>query len=300
MLCAVGTTMVDIYVYSNYLNLMQFNEVDISSMEYKIGGSVYNSISLLSLLGIEHVFHTYISNDIFSAYLKNGLEKNKIKYVSNKVSSTSMSIMLMDNEGEKKILSHVCNNGNVIYKRIFDSNDEYSGFFLSAYSINNSNHRIISQLLHHMTECKAKTILDLCPLIYTISKVSWQLILPYLSCLIGTYDEINILCNTLGININEIMDTYNISKVYVKKGKDGCSVICASYKENNFLPNQIISSTNLTGCGDAFNAGVIYGELRNLTINDTINLAQTLALNVAKYGLTFDYVVEETKLLITI
>jgi sugar/nucleoside kinase (ribokinase family) len=76
---------------------------------------------------------------------------------------------------------------------------------------------------------------------------------------------------------------YKLEKLYIKKGELGCTVINSNGSGRDFETTPV-KSDNLTGCGDAFNTGVIFGELNNWELGKIAMYAMGLAYKVAKYG----------------
>lgn len=67
-----------------------------------------------------------------------------------------------------------------------------------------------------------------------------------------------------------------VKKVFITLGKDG--VAFGDEKEIFITKNRIITPVNTNGAGDAFMAGIIYGEMKNMELYDTVGFAAACAL----------------------
>lgn len=66
-----------------------------------------------------------------------------------------------------------------------------------------------------------------------------------------------------------------VKKVFITLGRDG--VVYGDDKEISISRNKIITPVNTNGAGDAFMAGLLYGELKNMELYDMVKFASGCA-----------------------
>lgn len=298
-ICSYGTTRVDYYLYLKDTASAAFDEYKINDLEKRVGGSVFNTTVILKLLNLDLEYFTIIGNDELGSLCKKSLLNYNIKYTCSLINDVKSPVTFihLNCAGEKVMYSF---DGNVhchdIINELQESYESYDFFFTSCYEINSENYIKLSAILDEFKKKSKKNFLDLSPLIYSLAKNIWEKILPSIYVLTGTEHEFDLLINILGYNsINELIINNNINKIYIKKGSKGCSVISYDGSVIDYFITPI-QSKNLTGCGDAFNAGVIFGEINNFKTNETIKLASDLASNVARIGFEPVKIVNDLKI----
>jgi len=283
--CAFGTTRLDFHIYKPSF-FEQHEEVKVDNLDTKIGGSVFNTAVLLKYLNLDIVFYTILGNDELSVISKNALRNYGIDYkcTSSKGSKSPVTFILLDSDGEKVMFSYDGNSYTDDVIDILQKNcNMYDAFFTSCYEINNENRIKVSNILQDFVVRNKKTFIDLSPLTYRVSKEVWNDVLPYTKIVTGTENEFKALIEILGHScIEDFKKKYSIEKLFIKKGSKGCTVIDQT-NQYDFRVTPI-KSKNLTGCGDAFNAGVIIGELKHFPVEKTVKIASKLASEVAKNG----------------
>jgi sugar/nucleoside kinase (ribokinase family) len=297
--CSFGTTRLDFHIYKPEIISPEYKEVKIDSLDIKVGGSVFNTATLLKYLGMNLTFYTILGNDELSWVSKSALRNYGIRYMctSSIESKSPVTFIHLDSTGEKVMFSY---EGNSQPDEIIDilrgDCQEYGAFFTSCYEINTENYEKLKDVLEYFYINNKKTFLDLSPLAYMISKNIWETLLPFITVMTGTESEFKLLNDILDIGtLEELMSKFNMNKLFIKKGSKGCSVVLESTQVIDF-PIIPVKSKNLTGCGDAFNAGVIFGELNNLSIDNIVELSSSLAGNVARIGFDPSKITSEIKL----
>ncbi|NHJ04955.1 MAG: carbohydrate kinase [Candidatus Heimdallarchaeota archaeon] len=101
-------------------------------------------------------------------------------------------------------------------------------------------------------------------------------------------DELEFILNKAKIDeqklIDELFTKYPIEIIALKKGKDGSIV---KKRNNHFceIPSFEVETKDTTGAGDGFNAGFIYGLVRNLTLEESALIGNAVgAIVVQKKG----------------
>lgn len=294
-ICLYGTTRIDLHIFQNTDKDITQSEQTIFDLSIKVGGSVFNTMAILSYAKFPLTYYTFLGNDIFIEQIKSLLENFSSDCIYTSVKSNPMSFLFIDNKGEKKILSYDPDFEEEPYDLISKNMDVYDVFYFSCYSINENNSKNLSVLLKNFKLCKKIVFMDLSPLAYRIDEETWNGILPYISHLSGTQDEFNILCNIVRVkNEFRLKEKYGIDNVYIKKDKNGSTIIDINNTSTDYAV-EFIDSSNYTGCGDAYNAGIIWGNAMSLPQGSVIELAHSLAGEVAKNGLDFLHIVKNVK-----
>jgi len=66
-----------------------------------------------------------------------------------------------------------------------------------------------------------------------------------------------------------------VKKVFITLGKDG--VAYGDHKETFVARNNVVTPVNTNGAGDAFMAGVLYGELKKMELYETVKFSSACA-----------------------
>ena len=171
-----------------------------------------------------------------------------------------------------------------ILKKLLINIGNYDLFYTSFYEINRENLDIIIEVMHNSCQC----FVDLTPLIYEAEASLLDSVLANVQILSGTDEEYNTLLMKLNISsIEELFETYRFLYLFVKQGGKGASLY---YPKGviNCSPDDIKKSRDTTGCGDTFNAGVIYALSQGYNEKDMLKKAVELASIVAYNGFDLD------------
>ncbi|MDE5977806.1 MAG: carbohydrate kinase family protein [Turicibacter sp.] len=130
-------------------------------------------------------------------------------------------------------------------------------------------------------------------------------LLPYFHTIKPNRHEAEVLC---GFDIKTIEDVRRAGKeflalgiehIFISLDEDGV-YYCTATEEGIVKPNQV-TVTNVTGAGDSFIAGVGYAYLNQLTILETVKLAQAMAVITISHEetihpqMSIDYVKEQVE-----
>jgi sugar/nucleoside kinase (ribokinase family) len=230
-------------------------------------------------------YYTIIGNDELQILSKNTLDRAGINYIVSEdtKSKSSITFIHLDNAGEKVMFSYDGKSGEEdIVDVLFNKRKDYDVFYTSCYEIDQNNYKKISELIDYYGVAEKKTFLDLSPLVYTIPKKIWESVLKNLKYIMGTIEEFDLLFNVMEIEgFKYLMEMTKIDKIYIKRGSNGCSVVERG-SEELFFETEPIKTDNLTGCGDAFNAGVIIGEVKKLKTSEIADYSMNLASDVIR------------------
>lgn len=285
--CAFGTVRVDIRAYQDIHEIDQHEEIKISEMAMTVGGSVYNTVSVLNELKHDAVLYMLNAYGDFADYVRIKLNNRNLNYISCKEdkNDTATSIIFVDKMGKKKMVSYDgIRQDRYILNKLKEDIDQYQLFYTSFYEINQNNYETLVDI---MSSC-AKNFIDLSPLIYEVDSNVIHTVLKEVYILSGTDDEYGILLKILDMeSYHDLIHTYGITYVFVKRGSEGASL----YTENStyhFGPDEKRVSHDTTGCGDTFNAGVISALAKDMNDEMVLQKAVKMATKVAYEGFNLD------------
>ena len=286
--CTFGSLRMDITIPFNIEKYDIQSEIRITELKKTIGGSVFNTSMFLAMCGCKTTFYTSNQADSLP-YVQKLSEQYKdlsINFNEGKYSSAPISIIFLDDSGEKKMISYDGKRNDLsilidIKKRI----GSFSFFYTSFYEITLENSNRFIDVLKTAYDSSVIAFLDLCPLLLPDLFEIYNVILRYVMILSGTKDEYLLLLQILGITtISELQRIYDIKYIFVKKGGQGADLYYND-KVISYTPCIKKDSFNTTGCGDVFNASVIYALSRNLSNESILSQSVENASSIAYNGL---------------
>lgn len=281
--CAFGTVRMDIHAYQEIDNLDEHEEIKINEMNMAIGGSVYNTVSVLNDLKQDIVFYMLNSVDDFADFIKIKMNKRNINYITCKQdkNDTATSLIFVDMQGKKKMISYDgVRQDKYILSKLMKDIEQYELFYTSFYEINQDNYH---DIINIMSLCKINFV-DLSPLIYKVDDYVINDILQQVQILSGTEEEYDILLGKTNCDsFEDLVAKNNISYLFVKKGSRGAMVITQK-NMYEYAPSEKKNSHDTTGCGDAFNAGIIDSLTKKVNDEWMLQEAVEMATKVAYEG----------------
>ena len=275
-LCVIGAANVDLIGYP--ADILIFNDANIGSFETIFGGVGRNIAHNLSLLNFDTHFLTVFGDDEFAKQLEKSCLESAINtkgsiYLKNAKSSIFMAIMDKNNDLALGI------SAMDIYDNVpldlIDNNTE---------TLTNSNYIILDTnmpetILKHVTKqyANAKFALDG---VSGVKALKAKTILSKLHILKVNLLEAELLS---GIklekeNYQELINyfiTKGVQKVFITLGNKGVAFGTENYYKK--LAAREVTATNTSGAGDAFMAGIIYGDFHNYHIDKTVLFAMECA-----------------------
>lgn len=289
---SAGTLRSDIYLNYDFAVPMKEMEVKLTNYTRKIGGSVFNTSKFIGNYSsnIEVTFCTLnhisliaeLANDSFSGNIN-------ISAIGNPINSYPMSIIGLDNIGEKRMIS-VETDSPPLYLDSDNPNYYLSDiFYTSFYEINNDNLESICSLCTAFLSRNKYTMIDLCPLIDSLDNDIIVKVLKCISVLSGNEQEYNKLLNKIGISGKKLLfESFpNIKRIFIKRGSEGAEFLSSDGKEyiqRSFISNDFVAK-NTTGCGDVFNGAVIIGLLYRWSPEKILSEAVKESAIIAERGL---------------
>lgn len=274
----IGASNIDLIGFSK--DKLIYKDANIGRLETILGGVGRNIAENLKRLDFDVEFLSVFADDEFSTTLKDSCEDLGISTkhsLTVKDGKTSMFIAIMDRSNDLALALTAMD----IYDEIPDS------FILDKLDVIKQNEYCILET--NLPTSILELVTEKLPNVkFAMEAVSGKKALKAKSIL----DRLYILkCNSLeaellsGIKVQYEADyeklvehflNLDVKKVFITLGADG--VAFGSEKEIYISKNRIITPVNTTGAGDAFTAGLFYGELKGLELFDMVDFASACAL----------------------
>ncbi len=281
--CAFGTVRMDIHAYQEIGAINDHAEIKIDEMNMTIGGSVYNTVSVLNELKQDIVLYMLNSTDDFADYIKMRMNKRDINYITCKQdkNDTATSLIFIGKQGKKKMISYDGDRRDeYILNKLRKDIEQYELFYTSFYEINQNNYQ---KILNIMSLCD-NNFVDLSPLIYEVDDSVIDAVLQHIQILSGTEEEYDILVNKLNCkSMKEILQKYHMKYIFIKRGSKGATVLTEA-SEYEYSPKEKRTSHDTTGCGDTFNASIIDSLTKKVNDEWMLQEAVEMATRVAYEG----------------
>lgn len=253
---------------------------NIGSVKLSPGGVGRNIAENSALLGITTRLFSVVGSDSFGDYLileakKSGIDVDHVKRVAK---PTGIYLAILDENKDMDLAINAMNIMEELDWKYISVNraliEESDIIVVDANLKKDVLERIVSEFSHK------KLFLD------TVSTAKAEFAAEF----IGSFHTIKpnrIEAETLtGIRIQDRNDLVTAAQVLHHKGvrnvcitlgKDGVFFSSHSGSQGGFKSSEFVP-VNATGAGDAFQAGLIYGELSNMTLRDSIRYAMGAAI----------------------
>jgi len=274
----IGASNIDLIGFSK--GKLIYKDANIGSLETILGGVGRNIAENLKRLDFDVEFLSVFADDEFSKTLIDSCNDMDISIEHSlfvKGSKTSLFIAIMDRNNDLALALTAMD----IYNDIPDS------FILDKLDVIGQNEYCLLET--NLPTSILELVTEKLPNVkFALEAVSGKKALKAKSIL----DRLYILkCNSLeaellsGIQVQYEEDyekmvqhflDLGVKKVFITLGSDG--VAFGSGKEIYISKNRIITPVNTTGAGDAFTAGLFYGELKGMELFDMVGFASACAL----------------------
>lgn len=275
----IGPAIVDILAGPIGEDIFSSGTMPMEDIQLSYGGNGYNEATILSRLGISVNLISKVGSDEAGKRLVNKIESFGINaecIVREEGLSTSINIVLFDEQGERRFLTNPKGSQRRLSEKdIMDKLDSaadivcFSCMFISPLLDIQAMQRIFGKikdriertLIVDMTKAKnGETIKDLQPL------------LKYIDFIFPNEEELKLLSGgNIDQGAKELLDA-GVGCVIVKLGKRGCKVFTSEkvFKVDAFKVNRVIDTT---GAGDCFAAGFIYGLSKKKNLLECVEFA---------------------------
>lgn len=289
---SAGTLRSDIYLDYDFAVPMKEMEVKLTNYSRKIGGSVFNTSRFIGNYSSNtQVTMCTLNHTSLIAELVNDSSTSNINIltIGDPIKSYPMSIIGLDNTGEKRMISVETYSPPLFLDS--DNTNYYLAdlFYTSFYELNNENIESICSLCTTFLNLNKYTMIDLCPLINSLENDIITKMLKCISVLSGNEQEYNKLLNKIGISgKKQLFELFpNIKYIFIKRGSEGAEFLSCDgkdYIQNSFKSLDFVAK-NTTGCGDIFNGTVIIGLLSHWAPEKILSEAVKESAIIAERGL---------------
>lgn len=257
------------------------------------GGAAANTAVALSRLGVNSCLISAVGSDLIGRILIEDLDKESVstKYVKvNSGKRSGIVVSIVTNGKEKILLSYrgACSENTVPISEVLNELKDVKLVYASGYTFYNIDRgSSIVELFKIAHDNEVKTFLELGGITSADSHI--------LQRLKGSIDfatmndqELISYMNTPDVN-RALLEFFNLIEpvvILIKMGGKGSIV----YDGNtvNMIPPCNTNAIDPTGCGDAFNAGVIYGLLKELDPATAAKIGNAMgAYKAMGYGARF-------------
>jgi sugar/nucleoside kinase (ribokinase family) len=253
-------------------------------------GGVGNVAVGLSRLGCKTQLIGKVGNDILGSSYHNNLVEECVtaKIIVDKSAPTGILLSFVDGKGERSFLISRGANDLLLPEEIeqYKNNIAKSKYlFISGYSlVNHPQREAIFKAVEIAKLTDVKVIFD--PSAHNL-----------ISQKMSVFETMVNLCDVISLNLEEakaLTDCYKIQDVAknlvnrtpliaLRLGKDGCIIITRKRKIKCQSVN--VNCVDSTGAGDAFTSALIYGLIKDFTLEKTARLANWYAsYNIKKIG----------------
>lgn len=290
---SLGTIREDITLNYDFSKPLYKPEIKIDSGDFSVDGSVHNTCSFLALKNADLNIYMCAPNYSFLIQRlerKTSLDNYKILTIEPSLDRYPFSIIGIKRDGEKQIISYnpVVENAHV--SLFYEMSEKADFVYSSFYEVNETNFRRISEIFERCILENVCVMMDLCPLIDTLSEEVVTDILEHTTVISGNSHEYETLYNKINVaNTSDILEKYSsIKYAFIKKGFLGAE--CYT-RENNSI-NRFNDTNNIryvggntTGCGDVFNAMIINGFCTDINVQEMLKNAVVESGKIADGGL---------------
>lgn len=289
----IGTPMIDFYTAIDKLNPTNMNikvgecnqvncddfeviknELNIGPNRY-IGGSVYNTLSILGQLELNVGLGVEISKDLYFKDISEALVNDNIKYeIGHASNSTGKCLVLLDGNKERSFISSVP-TANVVKGNHDLFNTEY--LLIESYILSSIvDYQGFLKDLGGLTLKGTKLILSLSDV--EVIKKSHALLKSLFAIgvdiVFGNESEYEEMLKM------KLASTEDKAKTLfaITKGQRGVTVLFKN--ETTDYESIKVNLIDKNGAGDAFAAGFIYGLITDKSLNSCVYMGQTLSCAV--------------------
>lgn len=274
----IGASNIDLIGFSK--DKLIYKDANIGSLETILGGVGRNIAENLKHLDFEVEFLSVFGDDEFSKTLKDSCTNLAISIehsLTIKGSKTSLFIAIMDRGNDLALALTAMD----LYNDIPDSFilDKLDVIGRNDYCVLETN--LPTSILELVTEKlpQVKFVLEAVSSKKSLRAKSILNRLYILKCNLLEAELLSGIKTEYESDYEKLVKHFlalGVKKVFITLGKDG--VAFGNEKEIFISKNRIITPVNTNGAGDAFMAGLLYGEMKKLELYNMVNFASACAL----------------------
>ena len=258
------------------------------------GGSVANTISTISLLGLESSFCGKVMNDKLGNDFENKMTESGTNFLCDKSNSglpTARCVVFVTPDGERTMQTFLGASTTLSAADIREEYFKEQDFLLiEGYLWSSETAReAITKAVNFCKQFNVKIIFSLSDpnLVKSLKHDFLRFINEDVDILIGNEDEFESLLDS-NIQKTKITENLNLDIAVITKGSDGADFI----KQNeltNVMGTKVDSVIDTTGAGDMFAAGFIFKYINGYDPKESVEFANKLAsLIIQKFGARAD------------
>jgi len=250
-------------------------------IEHHIGGCAVNTAVGLARLGTSAAIGVCVGHDDAGDFLERRLSENGVDtsgVVKTRDASTSFTFIMIDSNGRRRYLHHVGANAVLTDTDISSELLRRSRFLHigGSFLMPNMDGERTAHLLKRAKDLGLRTFMDTA---YNTTVNARDLILPclkYLDVFMPSIEEAEIITGKTSVDdLLEDLSGYGVPVVGIKLGPEGCIIRVdgETYRQPAFN----VEPVDISGAGDSFMAGFIFGQLRGWSIDKTAIFANAVA-----------------------
>ncbi len=244
------------------------------------GGNAMTAALNLTKLGVKTNMIGKVGDDVYGAFLRDKLEKSGVNtsgLKTDKSAQTSVSVVLLDNSGERSFLHCVGANGTFSEKDIDYSLIESCDlvFVTGTFLMNTFDGTETMEFLKKCKEMGKTTFLDVC---WDASGRWGELLnmaMPYIDYFMPSIDEA--VCIAECEDVEEIADSFfakGVKNVVIKMGSKGAFLRRGTDAKGQIFPCcKGVTAVDTTGAGDSFCSGFLAAFARDCELEDCVKFA---------------------------
>ena len=273
----LGDVNLDILYYIDFLPILGGESIA-SKMVISPGGAAANVAVALARLGFKVGFIGALGKDVIGKFLYDDLTRENVDVSSivwKDEFSGVMSIAVTRN-GERTIMGFRGANKLLSPK---DVKKDYvissKIVFISGYALLEESQRSAAlEVIGLARKSNVKIFIDVCEPLANYGALELSKIIGKIYCMFLNLREFKILFRDNKSSIETFLEKYS-EIIVIKMGKKGAEALTSKFKVK--VPAFNVKVIDTTGAGDAFDAGFIAGLLKNMSLKDSLVLANALA-----------------------
>jgi ribokinase len=302
---AIGDTQVALTFASTSQPLIYGTEVTVPNVVLTVAGSTTNFAIATSSIRLKTALISKTGGDYYGRFNAEELRRLGIdvsQLMMSPEERTSISVVIVHENGKKFVVTYLGTQGNLSFedieprlayiKRTNAKLVHVGGYFLLPRLHGEATIKILKQ----SRDTGALTSFDTCwdPKAWTSKHVrTVRGILKYVDVFLPNLKEAQYISGSKSYrNAAENLLNLGPKIVALKMGSSGCYVVSKDKKAR--VKALKVEAVNTDGAGDAFNAGIVYGIIKGLTLEDAAKLANALgALKTTRLGTHLDFETQE-------
>jgi sugar/nucleoside kinase (ribokinase family) len=286
------------------MSLISYDEANqllnlVTSNEYKYsissGGSVANSIALLSQLDVKTSLIGNVSDDYYGKRFTKDIEDSGVKFTNlhnNQDKNSAKCIVLVSNDGERTLCTYLGCSSFLRFDNDKSSEnlmDKAKYSYLEGYILDNElTKQEILTLLKSTNDTKFILSLSDKGCVQRNRSIINELVSSYTDTVIGNESEFSELLNLDELNKDNVnaaakllADNASLNNIIITLNKNGAFYINSDGV--SYIETEQITPYDSTGAGDAFAAGYLYGVINNINPIKSCKIGHLLAGNVIQH-----------------